>query len=273
MHLILQFFRESIDFFNQLILNRYLIFTLSVRNFQQVYIRNIFGFVWAILDPLAFVVILYFVFQARFGDTDSNGIPFIVYLLSGYITYDFFNSSLLAVTESIHNHTYLLNKVNFRVAILPIVSVLSNLIMHGVVLAVTIIVFLFNKQYPLWSWLQIIYYIIALITLLVAVGWLTSSIYLFFPDIRNIVGIISRVLFFLTPIFWNIEGLLPEHQVILKLNPIYYLVTGYRDSFFGNVWFWQHPYLTTYFWLLTFIFLLIGVAVFKKLRPHFADVA
>lgn len=273
MHIVLQFFRESVDFFRQLILNRFLILTLTVRNFQQLYIRNIFGFVWAILDPLAFVVILYFVFQARFADTDSSGVPFIVYLLSGYITYDLFNATFLSVTSSIHSHSFLLKKVNFKVAILPIVSVLSNLMMHGVVLSVAIIIFLFNEQYPAWSWFQVLYYIFALLALVISVGWLTSSIYLFFPDIRNIVGIISRVLFFLTPIFWKMEGILPEHQVILKLNPVYYIANGYRDSFFHNTWFWDHPLLTIYYWSLTLGFLLAGVTVFKKLRPHFADVA
>ncbi len=112
----------------------------------------------------------------------------------------------------------------------------------------------------------------ALSIFLIAAGWLTSSIYLFFPDIKNIISIITRILFFLTPIFWNMNGLPPNTQFILKLNPVYYIVNGYRDSFLYNKGFWEHPLLTLYFWVVCFICLIVGVAVFKKLRPHFADV-
>jgi lipopolysaccharide transport system permease protein/teichoic acid transport system permease protein len=272
MPLFAQFFKESIDFFVQIFKNRNLIMTLSIRDFQQTYIRNLFGFVWAILDPLAFVVILYFVFGARFASKDPNGIPFGMYLLMGYIAYDFFSNSLNSVTSSIHSHSFLLKKINFKVATLPIIAILAILMMHGVVLSVTIVVLMLNHVFPTLMWLQLFYYIFALMILIISVGWLTSSIYLFFPDVRNIVAIILRILFFLTPIFWNMEGLEHKHQLILKLNPIYYIVNGYRDSFFYQKGFWEHPALTLYFWALTLIFMVIGVAVFKKLRPHFADV-
>lgn len=272
MRLIVQFFREAIDFFYQLYAQRSLIFTLSIRNFQQAYIRNAFGFIWAVLDPMAFVVILYFVFSARFSGNDPAAMPFIVYLFSGYVAYELFNNTLISVTGSIHSHSFLLKKVNFKVAILPIVSALSNLFMHGVVLVVLVIIFFYNHLFPSIYWLQLLYYIFALMSLLVSVGWLTASIYMFFPDIRNIINIISRVLFFVTPIFWNMDGILPRHQFILKLNPVYYIANGYRDSFFYNVWFWERPLLTCYYWSVTVFFLIVGVAVFKKLRPHFADV-
>lgn len=272
MNIVLQFFKESIDFFLQLYKDRNLIFSLSIRDFKQTYIRNFFGFLWAILDPLAFVLILYFVFQQRFANSGNNGIPFGAYLLMGYVGYDFFSNAVTSVTSSIHNHGFLLKKVHFKVATLPIIAIITVLLMHGVVLVVTILVLLFHHIFPAWMWFQMFYYIFALAAMLISLGWFTSSVYLFFPDIRNIIAISLRILFFLTPIFWNMDGLLPQHQKLLKLNPIFYIVNGYRDSFFYHIGFWQHPKLTLYFWSLTAIFMILGVAVFKKLRPHFADV-
>ena len=272
MRFVTQFFREGIDFFYQIFKNRFLILTLSLRDFQQLYIRNFFGFVWALLDPLAFVVILYFVFGARYADKDPHAIPFVVYLITGYVAFDFFNNAVLSVTDSIQGHSFLLKKVNFRIAILPIVSMLSNLMMHGIVLCVVVIVLLINHVYPSFYWLQLFYYLFALSAFLVSVGWLTSSIYLFFPDVRNILTIITRIMFFVTPIFWNLDGLPAHNQHILMINPILYIVNGYRESFLYHRVFWIHPLLTLYFWGVTFLFLLIGVTVFKKLRPHFADV-
>ena len=115
-----QFFKEVVDFFYQLYTNRNLIRTLSWRDFEKRYSRNFFGFFWALMDPLAFIVILYFVFSTRYGNATREGVPFVVYLISGYIAFDLFTTGLTGVTGSINEHSYLLKKVNFRVAILPI---------------------------------------------------------------------------------------------------------------------------------------------------------
>jgi ABC-type polysaccharide/polyol phosphate export permease len=267
-----QFLKEIIDFFYQLFINRQLILTLTMRDFEKAYIKNFFGFVWAILDPLAFVVILYIVFGTRYGDADYNAVPFAVYLITGHIAFELFSSTLTKVTKSIAEHSYLLKKVNFRVAILPLVTILSNLMVHAIVLVIAILIVVFNHFLPTWYWLQLLYYIFALSVFLVSAGWLTSSIYLFFPDISNIVGIITRALFFLTPIFWNIEGLPESFQNLLKLNPLYYIVAGYRDSLINQVGVWHHPLLTVYYWTVCLVVMVAGVLVFKKLRPHFADV-
>ena len=127
-------------------------------------------------------------------------------------------------------------------------------------------------MWPDLFWIQTLYYLFALMVLMISTGWLTSSIYLFFPDICNIVSIITLLMFFLTPIFWNINGLLPRDQLILKFNPLYYIINGYRDSFLYITSFWDHPALTHYFWAVCLVFLVAVVAVFKKLGPHFADV-
>ncbi len=272
MKTIIQFLKEVIDFFFQLYLNRNLIRTLSWRDFEKRYIRNFFGLLWAILDPLAFVVILYVVFGARYGNTTPGSVPFVAYLLTGYIAFDLFSVGLPGVTNSINENSFLLKKINFRVAILPIVAMLSDLMIHGIVLLVCIVVLMFNKVYPDFYWVQLVYYIFSLSVFLISLGWFTSSVSLFFPDIRNIINIITRIMFFLTPIFWKMEGVTINAQHLLKLNPLYYIVNGYRDSLLTHQGFWTHPMLTLYFWLLCLIAIVTGVIVFKKLRPHFADV-
>jgi ABC-type polysaccharide/polyol phosphate export permease len=267
-----QVFKESVGFFYELFLNRMLLATLSMRDFEKKYIRNFFGFIWAILDPLAFVIILYLVFGPRYGSKNPNEIPFVVYLITGHVAFDLFSSTLQSITLSITEHSFLLKKVNFKVAILPMVTMASHLMVHAIVLVICFCVLIFNHIYPSWYWLQIFYYIFALVVLLISLGWLTSSIYLFFPDVNNIVGIVTRAMFFLTPIFWNMDGLPIGNQHLLKLNPIYYIVNGYRDSLIYQKGFWEHPVLNFYFWSVCFIVLIAGVTVFKKLRPHFADV-
>ena len=59
---------------------------------------------------------------------------------------------------------------------------------------------------------------------------------------------------------------------VLKVNPFYYIVAGYRDSMLTGSFFWERPRLTIYFWVFTIVIGLIGLKVFKRLRPHFSDV-
>ena len=79
----------------------------------------------------------------------------------------------------------------------------------------------------------------------------------------------------MTPIMWNIQmvqGRFPWLVNLLKLNPVFYIVQGYRDSMFAEKWFWERPVWTIYFWVLVLFIYISGTHVFQKLRPHFADV-
>ena len=100
----------------------------------------------------------------------------------------------------------------------------------------------------------------------------------FFKDMRQIVNILLQIGVWATPIMWNIESpqmaerLSPVIMNLLKLNPMYYIVQGYRNSLINKVGFWETPKLTIYFWVFTVVVLWLGTAIFKRLRPHFADV-
>jgi lipopolysaccharide transport system permease protein/teichoic acid transport system permease protein len=78
--------------------------------------------------------------------------------------------------------------------------------------------------------------------------------------------------FWLTPIFWSIKKVPEQYQWLIKLNPFFYIVNGYRDSLIYHKWFWEDMTLTIYFWTVTLVFLVTGTLTFKKLRPYFADV-
>jgi ABC-type polysaccharide/polyol phosphate export permease len=264
---------EILDFIMQFIRHRHLIIELTRRDFQKRYIKDYLGMAWAIIDPIAFITILYFVFGMRFGNKEVLGVPFIAYLIPAYISYNFFINVLAQATVSLQEFSFLINKVNFRMALIPVVKLFSNLLMHLIILVPACLFIIMSGVYPNLYWIQVFYYIICVMALLVGLSWMTSSIELFFPDISSIVGIVTRILFFMTPIFWNIKGLPVKIANILKLNPMFYVVNGYRDSFLYKIPFWEHSLLTLYFWGFTFFTVLIGILVFRRLRPHFADVA
>ena len=75
-----------------------------------------------------------------------------------------------------------------------------------------------------------------------------------------------------TPIMWQLSIVPEKYQVFFKLNPMYYIVKGYRDALIDGAWFWQDVNATIYFWIVVVLMFGVGTLIFKRLKVHFADV-
>lgn len=268
----IRLFKEAYNFLRHLYGNRYLILELTKRDFQQKYASNILGLAWAILDPLATMLIFWLVFGVGLRGGRDMGVPFVAYLITGITAYGFFQGTLAQATGSLKMYSFLIKKVDFRVSIVPLVKIFSELFLHGIVLAMTMLILIGNGVYPDWYWLQTAYYIFSVSMLTLGLSWVTSSVNLFFPDIANIVQIVLRFFFYLTPIFWDPKMFPGSIIRILKINPMYYIVEGYRNSLLFGRPFWENWQYGLYFWGVTAVSLLFGIVVFSRLKPHFADV-
>ena len=131
---------------------------------------------------------------------------------------------------------------------------------------------LFQRMPVSFYYFQFFYYLLCMTILALGLGWAVSALNVFIRDIGQIVGVVMQVGFWATPIFWDINMMPPKVQMILKLNPMFYIVQGYRESFIYFVPFWRHPYLTLYFWAVALTVFVCGALIFKKLKPQFADV-
>ncbi len=265
--------KRSKYFLKDIYTQRSILYELAKRDFQKQYMGSYLGFVWVYLQPLLFIAVLYSVFTFGFkSGSSSEGIPFAVYLISGMIAWFYIAENLNAGANVIRQHSFLLKKVDFRLSILPIVKLMSSAIPHAFFILIAIIIAALNGIYPSLYILQLLYYFIAMAALLLGIAWLTSSTNIFVPDVSKIVSVIVTFGFWLTPIFWDISKIPQQYQWIIKLNPAAYIVQGYKDSIIFHVGFWERPYQTLYFWALTGFMLWSGITVFKKLRPHFAEV-
>ena len=90
-------------------------------------------------------------------------------------------------------------------------------------------------------------------------------------DFQSLLQASMRMLMYLSPILWNTENLPELYQTILKLNPFYYVLIGYRYSFLGTGWFFDDLIYTLYFWLLVITILFIGSLIHLKFRKKFVD--
>ena len=267
----MQYLNALIVLVVDIIKNRKLLWQMTKRDFRQRYLGSYLGILWAFIQPTITVIIFWFVFQIGFKAMPVNNFPFILWLVCGMFPWFFFNESIQNASTSIWESSYLVKKIVFRVEILPIVKIVSAFVVHIFFVAVLFFMFaLYGYSVSIYN-LQIVYYFFAMTCLALGISWLTSALTVFLRDVGQFVGMIMQFGFWATPIFWSIK-IIPEKFVpILQLNPAYYFVEGYRQSFIYHEWFWEHWDLTVYFWAITLIIMFIGAACFKKLRPLFAD--
>jgi lipopolysaccharide transport system permease protein/teichoic acid transport system permease protein len=252
--------------------SRKLILELAKKDMQMKYLGNYLGILWAFVHPIIMILIFWFVFQVGFKSMPVDNFPFVLWLMAGIIPWFFFSESLSSATNAITDNSFLVKKIVFRVGILPIVKIVSSLFIHFFfIISLFFMFYLYGYKPSIYN-IQVLYYLFATIVFVLSLSFITSSLIVFLKDVGQIVAMGLQFLFWLTPIFWSFKIVPVEYQFLLKLNPLYYIVEGYRYTFIYHEWFWQHKYLTSYFWGITIITLICGVALFKRLRPHFSDV-
>jgi ABC-type polysaccharide/polyol phosphate export permease len=265
--------RDFISFLKGLYNKRKIIFQLVEKDIKSQFLGSFLGITWSFVQPLMYVGVIWFVFSIGLrGVSTKGGVPFVLYLVSGIIAWFFFSDCLNSGASSILQNNYLVKKVVFRVSMLPVVKILSALFIHTFFLVFVIILYAVHGMFLDVFYLQLVYYLFATFVLVLGLSWITSSVILFFRDLQQIIQIIVRIGFWFTPIFWSIERIPPKYQWIVKLNPAFYLVQGYRDCLIHKTWFWERPQYTLYFWFLTLLILALGTIIFRRLKPHFADV-
>ena len=263
--------------------NRSLILQLARNDFKTKYAGSVFGIFWAFVQPVVTILVYWFVFQVGLRSSavaNANGVtyPFVLWLMCGLVPWFFFQDTLVGGTNALTEYTYLVKKVVFKISILPIVKEISALFVHLFFIFIMILVFTLMGHFPDLYVLQVLYYSLCLFLYSLGVCYATCAIVVFFRDLTQIINIILQVQVWLTPIMWNIDdmqrsGRMPGWLIaIFKLNPLYYIVNGYRDSMMNKVWFFEHFDLTVYFWVVTAAFFAVGTVIFKRLKVHFADV-
>ena len=229
----------------ELFQNRQLIWKLSKNDFKTRSAGSYLGIVWAFVQPVITVLLYWFVFSVALpsravavkGDIT---IPYILWLIAGIVPWFFFSEALSNGTNALLEYNYLVKKVVFKISILPIIKIISALFVHGFFLLFTVVLFSCYGYYPDLYTLQVFYYSACMFVFVLGLCYITCSIIIFFRDLGQIISIILQVGIWATPILWNITTLSPKLRIIFKLNPMNYIVEGYRDSLIDKIWFWEN---------------------------------
>lgn len=263
--------------------NRKLIWDLGKDDFKKKFAGSYLGTVWAFVQPIVTIFVYWFVFDKALNagtQVTKVGIevPYVLWLTAGMVPWFFFSDAVTNGTNALLEYSYLVKKVVFKIEILPMVKMMSALFVHLFFLLFTLLFFALSGLYPTAAVIQMIYYSLGMVCLSAGIIYITSAVVVFFKDLTQIINIFLQILVWMTPIMWNMDGMVnagslnPAVQMILKLNPMYYIVSGYREALIDGTWFWDRPRLTIYFWTVCLLICLIGNWTFTRLKPHFADV-
>lgn len=258
--------------------NRRLIWKLAKNDFKKRYAGSYMGMVWAMVQPVVTVVMYWLVFEKVFGNrtellAGDLAVPYVLYLTAGLVPWFFFQEGLTNGTSALLEYNYLVKKVVFKISILPIIKVIAAIFIHAFFLCVMLLLAAAYGYFPTVYTIQLFYYSFCTFAFVLAVSYSTCAIVVFFRDLQQIISIALQIGMWATPIMWNITRIQPEElQKLFKLNPMTYIVNGYRSAIFEEEWFFEHFYSTTYFWIVTVLLFVIGAILFKRLKVHFADV-
>lgn len=263
----------------ELFQSRGLIWKLAKNDFKKRYAGSYLGIVWALAQPVVTVLMYWIVFdkvfQARVEFVAADGVapPYVLYLMAGLVPWFYFSEAISQGTMALVEYSYLVKKVVFNISILPIIKVIAATFIHVFFVGILLVVAVCYGYTPSVYTVQLLYYSFCLIFFVLALSYLTSALVVFIRDLQQVISIALQIGMWATPIMWNIKMLPSDNmKTLFKLNPLVYIVNGYRSAIFEEEWFWEHFYSSTYFWIFTISMFCIGTLVFRRLRSHFADV-
>lgn len=248
-----------------------MLISLAQNDFKAKYAGSALGMVWAFVTPVITILIYWFVFQVAFKNGPVGDVPYVLWLVSGIVPWFFMSEGWGGATGVLIDYSYLVKKVVFPVELLPGVRVTSAFFVHLFFVLLTFVVNFCCLRPPAFIHLQIFYYMAAAYILTLALGRVTSILTAFTRDTSNLVGVIVQLGFWITPLFWDINSLPKGLQTVFHFNPFFYVTEGYRATFVYGVPFWVNWWQGLYFWGITALLIMLGNLLYKRLRPHLAD--
>lgn len=273
----IQVLKEQIQYF-------YLIRRLSIFEMKSANKSNYLGMAWEIITPAIMIAIFWLVFGVGIRNradivVGNHEVPFIYWLMGGYIVWTFFSQSTTGGSRSIFSRLKIVSKMSFPLSIIPNYVIFSRLYVH-IVLVLIVIVILNIAGYPINKYyMQLPYFLFATYALTYSLALITSSLSAMVRDVHNLISSTMRIGIYISPILWDVSRFQNDGSVagavmaaIVKLNPLTYLIEGYRAAYFGVNWhFISEPRIFIYFWTVTIALFILGSVIHVSTRRHLID--
>ena len=246
-----------------------------VRNLAARYRGSALGAVWSLVYPLMMLSVYTFVFsvvfKTRWGlNPDGGSGSFAVIMFCGMAVYNIFSESINTCSSLIPANSNLVKKVIFPLELLPLASVVSTVVFGLVWFVLLLLGVLLTQHQLFWTMLLLPATLVPLTLFTLGISYFVASLGVYLRDLPYLVGVVTQILFFMTPIFYPLEIVPEKYRLLLQLNPLTALVEQTRNLFlFRQVPDWL---FCTQALLVSLVFFQMGLVWFLKTKKGFADV-
>lgn len=252
--------------------NRARLFRLAVYENKAQNGGTVLGALWNFLNPGLQIFVYWFVFSVGLRVLPDKGeYSYAVWMIAGMLPWMTLNSAMTSGTSSIHRAAGIVKNMKMPLSLVPAKSVIAAALNHGYMLMILIPVLVINKVHVNMYFLQLVYYMICALYFLVGFSLLTSAIDAVFKDFQNFLSPTIRLLFYISSVIWPLDSLDERIQVLLHLNPLTYIIEGYRGSLLYSTGFWTAETYTIMFWTISTMIFASGCYMHVKLRERFID--
>lgn len=250
------------------------IFYLSFIDLKKTYGGSKLSWFWAILKPVFQIFVYWFTFAVgiRVNKTVDD-CPYFLWLLAGLIPWFYISDMLSKGSDAIVKYAFLGSKIKFPVSIIPTFVSLSKLFVHCVLLIITIIIFALSNHFSGIYTLYLLFYMLLMFLFFTMFAIFASCISAISRDFSNFLHSSVVAIFWLSGIFWNTSKITNQTiRFIFKLNPVTYIVKGYRNCLINKVSIFSELDELIYFLIFLFIMTIITMFTYKKTKKHIPDV-
>ena len=248
---------------------RELLYFFTWRDLKVRYKQTAIGILWAIFQPFITMVVFTFFF-GQLAQIPSDGVPYPIFVYVGLLFWQFFSGALTATSGSLTNNQTIVTKIYFPRLILPITSVITQLVDFAVAALILVGMMFFYGFTPHLSGLFILPLLLLIAFMAsVGLGLILSAINVKYRDVRYALPFFIQILLFVTPVIYP-ASILGKYSYIMALNPMTGVIQSARAALLGT---------TPINWLLvfislgsTFLIMIVGIVVFKKVERYFADI-
>ncbi|MDB6029253.1 MAG: type transporter [Verrucomicrobiales bacterium] len=251
---------------SQAVYLRDLLRELVLRDIKVQYKSSLLGVAWSLLNPLFQLLVFVFLFRVVMPLGISN---YGAFAFSGMLAWSWFQLSMTQATGAITSHRELIRRPGFPAAILPVITVTTNL-MHLLFALPLLLIFIFFSTgqlnvtilaLPLVMMLQFI--------LTLSLAYVLATANVLFRDTQHLVGVFLQLLFYFTPVFYSAQQVPQKYQMLYQLNPMVHIVAAYRDLLlFGKM---PNLMVMLFLALAASGLLIVGYRIFMHSRDRFVE--
>ena len=247
---------------------RQLLSELTKREIAQRYKQSILGYFWVILNPLAQMFVMSFVFSKLFHVV-GLGVPYSVFLFAGLLPWTLFSGSLISAANALVGNAGLLSKIYFPREILVASTILAKVVDYFLASIIFVLMMIIFKVPVTWNVLWFIPIFLIQNLFSYAIGIILSAFNLFYRDIQYLLSLILLIWMYLTPIVYSAETFPAAYRWIFQFNPMAIIINAYRQVILaGGAPNFMSLGIAA---ILSIVLFVLAFRLFKKLEGQFAD--